>query len=191
MTFDLQKILNVLLVLLTICLGLLLGQLAADWIGQSLAPEQIVAEFDKAEPTRVKKHRLQDFNAITQRNLFDSAASPLTLNESAAAKTESKGLVPPSERSDLMLLGTVSGGDSPLAVIKSGKETEVYKVGDSLPGNLTLSSVKRDKAIVTSAAGKETVLELTVEKSNGGKTRGRTAAKLRTSATSAKIIELG
>lgn len=192
MTFDLQKLLNALLVLLTICLGLLLGRLAADWLGQSLAPEQSVAELDTAEPVKVKQHRLQDFNAITQRNLFDSAASPLSLNESAAAKkTESKRQVSSSGRSDLKLLGTVSGGDSPLAVISSGKETEVYQVGDSLPGNVTLSSVERDKAIVKSAAGKETVLELVVEKSSGGKATGRPKVKSRTSTTSAKIIALG
>lgn len=192
MTFDLQKLLNALLVLLTICLGLLLGRLAADWLGQSLAPEQSVAEIDTAEPVKVKKHRLQDFNAITQRNLFDSAASPLSLNESAAAKTiESKSQVSSSGRSDLKLLGTVSGGDSPLAVIKSGKETEVYQVGDSLPGNVTLSRVERDKAIVKSAAGKETVLELVVEKSRNGKATGRPTVKSRASTTSAKIIELG
>lgn len=192
MTFDLQKSLNGLLVLLTICLGLLMGRFAADWLGMSLAPEQSLTEAVTAEPVRIKKRRLQDFNAISQRNLFDSNATPVAIDEPVTASTaESKSQVVSSGRSDLKLLGTVSGGESPLAVIKSGKETEVYRVGATLPGKLTLVRVERDKAIAESMGGQETVLELVVEKSREKKASGRPTAKSRTSKTSAKIIELG
>lgn len=192
MTFDLQKSLNGLLVLLTICLGLLIGRFAADWLGMSLAPEQSLTEAVTAEPVRIKKRRLQDFNAISQRNLFDSNAAPVTIGEPVTAGTaDPKSRVVPSARSDLKLLGTVSGGESPLAVIKSGKETEVYRVGDTLPGNLTLVSVERDRAIVENATGQETVLELVVEKSPEKQASRRQTATSRTRTTAAKIIELG
>lgn len=191
MTFDLQKLLNGLLLLLTVCLGLLVGRFAADWLGMALAPEQSLSEVVSTERVLIKKQRLQEFSTISQRNLFDSNAVPTTLDEPISAssgKTESRKT---STRSaDLKLLGTVAGGENQLAVIRSGKDAEVYQVGDTLPGDLTLSRVERDKAFVESSSGQETMLELVVEKSNGRKS-SRAKAQKRTSATKANVIELG
>ena len=192
MTFDLQKSINGLLILLTICLGLLVGRLAADWLGMSLAPEEILTDTTTTEPVRVKTPRLQNFTTIGQRNLFDSNAVPVSIEQPSAADTaESKSQSTPAIRSDLKLLGTVSGGDSPLAVIQSGKETEVYRVDDTLPGNLTLVRVERDRATVQSAAGLETVLELAVEKISGQSGSRTSSVISRTDTSSAKIVELG
>lgn len=194
MIIDLQKSLNALLLALTVCFGLLMGQLVANWLGVALTPEQSMSKSAQVETVRAKKRQLRDFSVIGKRNLFDSAAVPVAITEPAPTSAKTKktnGKAAPARRSDLKLLGTVAGGESPLAVIKVGRETEVFRVGDTLPGNLTLVSVARDKAIAESATGQETILELVVEKVKE-KAKGRPAAKVRRAgATTANVVELG
>ena len=192
MTFDLQKSLNGLLILLTICLGLLAGRFAADWLGLLLVAESPVTEFVSTEKSSVTKARLEDFKTITQRNLFDSNAKPQTLEEpsqSSPGDTKTQAVAP--RKVDLVLLGTVAGGESPLAVIRDDKDVAVYRVGSSLPGALTLVSVERDRATAKSASGQEVVLELLVEEIKERTTARRSAPRTRQAVDSPNIIELG
>jgi len=194
MTLDLQKSLNSLLVLLTVCLGLLLGVFVADWIGESLTPGQVASNYSEVEATRIKQPRLQDFSVISQRNLFDSTAKPQDLSSAApSAGIQPDNRTTASRSIDLTLLGTVAGGERPLAIITSGKETIVYQVGDVLPGNLTLKRVERDRVVAESASGEKTILEMLIENSGEQATVQTVPAKSRAPAvtSSAKIVELG
>ncbi len=74
----------------------------------------------------------------------------------------------PSSRSDLRLVGVVSGGSRGYAIIADSQGTEgVYRVGDELPGGLNLEQVEPARVVI-SAAGRSEVLELDRE----GGTRG-------------------
>jgi len=190
MIVDLQKSLNGLLLLLTVCFGLLTGLLVADWIGIFLAPTDHQPAVVQSEPTRVKTYRVEDFKVITQRNLFDSNASPAALEDLAPkGQQEAKSAPPPAVQTNLKLLGTVAGGPDPLAIIQAGKDTDVYRLGDSLPGNLSLAKVERDRVVVTSTDGQETELGLVVEtgpKKPTARSRPRVA-----SVSTNKIVEIG
>ncbi|MDT8420895.1 MAG: type II secretion system protein GspC [Desulfuromonadales bacterium] len=190
MIVDLQKSLNGLLLLLTVCLGLLSGLLVADWLGIYLAPTDLEPAAVKTEPTRAKTYRLEDFKVIAQRNLFDSNAPPAAQDEMApAVQQEAPGTPPQAIQTNLKLLGTVAGGPDPLAIIQAGKDTDVYRIGDSLPGNLNLAKVERDRVIVQSGGGEETVLALVVEtgpEKKAARTRPRTAP-----VSTSNIVEIG
>jgi general secretion pathway protein C len=190
MIVDLQKSLNGLLLLLTVCLGLLSGLLVADWLGIYLAPTDLEPAAVKTEPTRAKTYRLEDFKVIAQRNLFDSNAPPAAQDEMApAVQQEAPGTPPQAIQTNLKLLGTVAGGPDPLAIIQAGKDTDVYRIGDSLPGNLSLAKVERDRVIVQSGGGEETVLALVVEtgpEKKAARTRPRTAP-----VSTSNIVEIG
>ncbi|HKJ04093.1 MAG TPA: type II secretion system protein GspC [Geopsychrobacteraceae bacterium] len=195
MTFDLQKNLNILLVLLTVCLGVLLGRLIADRVAIFLAPETSFFSLVTTEPTETEVMQLRDFNIISQRNLFDSVAKPEAADNIASSSvSQAQNRPAPNRAADLTLFGTVAGGESPLAVIESGKETNVYRVGDTLPGGLSLFRVERDKAIVVSADGEESILEMIVEKSQI-KTPGAAAPQRRrnerSNESAVRIVELG
>jgi general secretion pathway protein C len=192
MTFDLQKSLNGLLLLLTVSLGLLVGGFAADWLGILLAPQDATTAVVASEPLPVTRPRLEDFTSVTQRNLFDSQAKPETLAEpSAAAAGAQPAQSAAAVRVDLALLGTVAGGEQPLAVIAADKEVEVYRLGARLPGNLILVRIERDRVVAESADGRQTVLELSLEGLPESTAAGRPAAAVRNGTTGVQIIELG
>jgi general secretion pathway protein C len=192
MTFDLQKSLNGLLLLLTVSLGLLVGGFAADWLGILLAPQDATTAAVASESLPVTRPRLEDFTSVTQRNLFDSQAKPETLAEpSAAAAGAQPAQSAAAVRVDLALLGTVAGGEQPLAVIAADKEVEVYRLGARLPGNLILVRIERDRVVAESADGRQTVLELSLEGLPEGTAAGRPAAAVRNGTTGVQIIELG
>ena len=192
MTFDLQKSLNGLLLLLTVSLGLLVGGFAADWLGILLAPQDATTAAVASESLPVTRPRLEDFTSVTQRNLFDSQAKPETLAEpSAAAAGAQPAQSAAAVRVDLALLGTVAGGEQPLAVIAADKEVEVYRLGARLPGNLILVRVERDRVVAESADGRQTVLELSLEGLPEGTAAGRPAPAVRNGTTGVQIIELG
>jgi len=192
MTFDLQKSLNGLLLLLTVCLGLLVGGFAADWLGILLAPQDATTAAVASESLPVTRPRLEDFTSVTQRNLFDSQAKPETLAEpSAAAAGAQPAQSAAAVRVDLALLGTVAGGEQPLAVIAADKEVEVYRLGARLPGNLILVRIERDRVVAESADGRQTVLELSLEGLPESTAAGRPAPAVRNGTTGVQIIELG
>jgi general secretion pathway protein C len=192
MTFDLQKSLNGLLLLLTVSLGLLVGGFAADWLGILLAPQDATTAAVASESLPVTRPRLEDFTSVTQRNLFDSQAKPETLAEpSAAAAGAQPAQSAAAVRVDLALLGTVAGGEQPLAVIAADKEVEVYRLGARLPGNLILVRIERDRVVAESADGRQTVLELSLEGLPEGTAAGRPAPAVRNGTTGVQIIELG
>lgn len=193
MTFDLTKSLNALLLALLVCLGLLSGQLVAQWMGMALLPERAAIEQKPLETTRSRQYQLQDFGGIGKRNLFDSAAAPEDIRDTveAAQPATAKGESASVRRSDLKLIGTVAGGDSPLAVIQVGRENEVFRVGDKLPGDLTLTRVSRDRAVAESPTGQETILELLVEKDKDKVVRRPAAEVKGVGETAANVVELG
>lgn len=191
MTVDLQKTLNGILLLLIVCFGLLSGRFAADWFGMVLAPEESGPQTIRTEPVRVTSYRLQDFGIVGQRNLFDSNAEPVVIEDRLPAESPAEQPEPATEPIRLKLLGTVAGGDSPLAVLQDEKTVAVYHLGDPLPGELTLTRIERDRVVVESRGGTETVLELVVEQGDAKRPTRSTRATRPSPASSSNIVAVG
>lgn len=139
--------------------GLLCGLLAAHWFALSLEngstmPPASAGVKAGGDPQR---ERLADYSIILERNLFGVPPSSLRDARERAPAQETAG----SQRvTDIELLGTVAGIDTPFALIRIGGEQEMVRVGDPLPGGRELVEVRRSEIVVRLRDGSEAVVPL-------------------------------
>lgn len=190
MKFDLDKNLNVVILLLITCLGLVLGAWLAAWIGVQIAPAPPAEEQSVSRNTQVSERRLDDFSSVYQQNLFNPGSTvqpePSAGLSETLETTQQPAAAPPK---DLKLLGTVAGGATPLAVILVEKQSGVFRVGELVARGLTLTAVARDRATVSTDAGVDSILELIAEKNTPKKKV--TSRKKKSSNSKVNIVELG
>lgn len=148
---DLQRLLNYLLLILSITGGIVSGILAGRLIDLSLGDE-LVLIADPA-PQKVVSPQLQkeDFQIILNRNLFnpdgaDGAVEEIALSSTAIAAED--GPVATDATGNLVLIGTVVAGESSLALIKSGNKAGVFRVGDELVSGVVVSEIGRRMVIL-------------------------------------------
>ncbi len=100
---------------------------------------------------------LSDYQIILKRNIFSSAAeSQPTVNLEPTPLEKSK---PVKKHSTWTLIGTVSGGEQPLATLSSKGETATYRLNEELPDGATLSEVGRNFAKLRYSDGQTILLE--------------------------------
>ncbi len=164
---DLQRLLNYLLLILSIIGGITAGMLAGRMIDLSLGSE-VVLHADPA-PRKVSVRQLQesDFQVILTRNLFDSAADPIgQIDLSSKEITAAPEASPTKSLGDLKLIGTIVAGDDSLALIKSGSKIAIFRLQQELSSRVIVSEIGR-KLVVLTDHGKRR--ELLLKQQKGGK----------------------
>ena len=139
--------------------GLALGHLGATSIGILANPSFIPIQFlqSATEKTDITVP-LTDYQVILSRDIFNSAGGTQGLNQIAAVQPENA--TPTKTASKWALVGTVSGGDSPLAILSSAGETSTYRLNEELPDGGTLTIVERKRVELRYPDGQTQILEL-------------------------------
>lgn len=159
----LQKNIRGILLLLLILLGLSIGQLAASLLGLSIGqPTSAPPARPVAAAARPSIPPLKDYTDILQRNIFKAQTGDLTeVGKPAPAAAASA----PGRQSaaGLTLIGTVTGGPVPLAVITHDKETETFRLGAQVPGGGKLASVDRNQVEIAFTDGHRETLQVATD----------------------------
>ncbi len=141
--------------------GLLCGVLAAHSLSLVLGSPggQVPVAEQQSATTHRDRELLSDYSVILERNLFGVA--PGTLSDSppedlgaSAAPAAATGV------GDVTLFGTVAGGASPLALLRTGGELLLVHLGEELPGGRTLVEVRRSEVVLRFRDGREGIVPL-------------------------------
>jgi general secretion pathway protein C len=141
--------------------GLALGHLGATSLGILAGPDPLPTRsmLPTIEKTSTRTP-LKDYQAILQRDIFNSAGGGQNLASIEIVQTEKTTASKPAKSaSRWILLGTISGGDSPLATLSSAGETTTYRLNDELPDNAIITAVKRDQIELSYPDGRTHILE--------------------------------
>jgi len=154
------------LLLSALLFGLAFGGLMAQIVGRMLQQPSAVTALTpayKPQPV-VEKAEIDD---IVRDNIFDPASRGQQTTLAATTRTVAVAA------GNLKLLGTVDGGDDPLALVESGGKVAIYHLGDSLPGGATLKQVERNRAVLLQGDGSETELVFAASTSSASSTSSR------------------
>jgi general secretion pathway protein C len=148
---DLQRLLNYLLLILSIVGGIVSGMLAGRLIDLSLAGETML--FADPGPRQVAVRQLQeeDLQIILSRNLFNSAASGDVverLDLSPTATSAETVVAAPGITGDLQLIGTVVAGEDSLALIKVGPKVGIFQLDEKLAPGVAVSEIGRKMVVL-------------------------------------------
>lgn len=148
---DLQRLLNYLLLVLSIVGGIMSGILAGRMIDLSLGGEETMLSAGSV-PRKVVVRQLQedDFQIILNRNLFNSegtdGAEQVDLSSKSIAAEAAA--TPTGTISDLELIGTVVAGEDSLALIRSGAKAGVFRLEEELASGVVVSEIGRKLVIL-------------------------------------------
>lgn len=169
MQFNIQTILNYLLIILALITGLVAGAIASRMVALSLGTVQQQAAPSDAVAAIVRRPQEEDLQIILQRSLFDMSAVGSSLERidlsgpSAAGDEEAEGTSPRAVNVDLdkyTLLGTVVAGADSLAVIQSGAEVHVYRIDSELESGIRVTRIERRRVVLQTDSGRH---DLTLE----------------------------
>jgi len=170
--------------------GLLCGVIAAHWLALGLNDVQGVPPVAPAQgkaQVRSSEH-LSDFSVILERNLFGLASGELTDSGTerapgadAAASAQAPG--------DLALLGTVAGGENPLALLRVGSELLLVRQSDEVSAGRTLEEVRRSEVLVRQRDGSVAVIQL--QEGNTPASRAAVSQPSRGASPSPQVEALG
>jgi len=141
--------------------GLLCGVIAAHWLALGLddAPVPLATNRTHDAATARARESLTDYGVILQRNLF--GVSPGVLVDRSQEHLPSADATTSRQNTgDLTLLGTVAGGEAPLALLRVGNELLLVRQGETLTGGRSLSEVRRSEVVVRYRDGSLVVLPL-------------------------------
>ncbi|RKX25387.1 MAG: hypothetical protein DRP47_09905, partial [Candidatus Zixiibacteriota bacterium] len=149
---DLQRVLNYLLLVLSIVGGIISGLMAGRLVDLSLGGDVVLASNLVSQKMVVHQLKKDDFQIILNRNLFDSSAggeaaehvdlsSTVIAAESGKAKANVVG--------DLVLLGTVVAEDDSFALIRVGNKSGTFKLGEELASGVVVSEIGRKLVVLT------------------------------------------
>ncbi|WP_020675251.1 type II secretion system protein GspC [Geopsychrobacter electrodiphilus] len=144
-------------------MGLTVGHLGATVIGILAGPGQTSALIQTLPPIEAKAlPSLADYQTILSRDIFNSAAQNQTLTPTT--KTAQTTTSPAKTASKWSLVGTISGGPSPLATLTSGRETDTYHLNQELPDGGKLADITRNRVEIRYPDGQSVILELETDK---------------------------
>lgn len=138
--------------------GLTLGHLGASLVGMRLARAPSVPPAVTAGITAGALRpatALLDYEIIVQRSLF---APHLAGQYSLAAKVADAGSVAAVPRSTILLLGTIAGGNRPIALIRSGNENSILRLGDTLADGAKVIAIARQLLKLRYPDGSEQII---------------------------------
>ena len=149
---DLQRLLNYLLLVLSVAAGIISGMMAGRLIDLSLGGGGVLVADPVPQKMVARRLQKDDFQIILNRNLFDSTAggdSAEHVDLSSTAITTESDVPTASVIGDLVLLGTVVAGDDSFALIKVGAKSGIFKLGDELASGVVVSEIGRKLVVLT------------------------------------------
>ena len=181
---DLQRLLNYLLLGLSIVGGIIFGMLAGRLMDLSLGGEIITSANFVPKQVTVRPLQEDDFQIILNRNLFNSAAVGLTeqMDLSLASVAVETKVVSTKKIGNLTLIGTIAAGENSLALIKIGTKVGIFRLQEELASKVIVSEIGR-KLVVLKDHG--TRRELQLKQGKGAKTRALTQKR---SATNSGVV---
>jgi len=129
--------------------GLFIGVAAANWLALSLDVEPLPLPPTPQATAKAGRggDTLGDYGIVVQRNLFGVTAEPLGA-EAASVAAQTSEVVSQASPGELSLLGTVAGGEVPLALVQVGSELLLVRLGETFAGGRTLEEVRRSEIVV-------------------------------------------
>ena len=150
MQIDLQRLLNYLLLGLSVVggvvTGIAVGQLVDLWLGQdSSSPPVLLSQ--QAELPQLHE---EDFQVILRRNLFDSEAVGEVgqVDLSTASIADKTAPRAKTTAGNLRLIGTVTAGEESLALINVGKKVGVFRLSDEVVSDVTVVDIGRKQVVL-------------------------------------------
>ena len=149
MQIDLQRLLNYLLLTLSVCGGIAVGLLSGRLFDLSLGDGALLLAQPRTNQIGVRQLQESDFQVILDRNLFNSAA----VGSGGQVDLSLAGLPGQSasavrSNTELELIGTVAAGDGSLALIKVGRKAGVFRLNDELSAGVVLLEISRNMVVV-------------------------------------------
>lgn len=130
-------------------------------------------------------HQPANNRVILQRNIFNSTQPALTVQTSPQRNVTTS----PQTTSKFSLIGTVVAEDESLAVINTGKKTEVIRLNEMIDNSNRLVEVGRDYIEIETAQGARSIVQLD---SNGvSPSRASSSRSPQRATTQSPIISLG
>ena len=148
---DLQRLLNYLLLILSIVGGIISGVLVGRLVDLSLGGEVMSLVRPGSSQTTVRQLEEEDFQIILSRNLFNSAAvgAAERVNLSSTAIQAEAVTEVSAVAGDLVLIGTVVAGDDSLALIKVGTKAGIFQLNEELVPGVVVSEIGRKLVVLT------------------------------------------
>ncbi|MFK5927660.1 MAG: type II secretion system protein GspC [Desulfuromusa sp.] len=148
---DLQRLLNYLLLCLSIVGGIISGMLGGRLVDLSLGGEMLSLANPVSRQMTMRQLQEDDFQIILDRNLFNSnapgVAEKMNLSSTAiaaASPVETSGIT-----AGLVLIGTVVAGDDSLALIMSGTKAGIFALNEELAPGVVVSEIDRKLVVLT------------------------------------------
>lgn len=142
--------------------GLALGHLGATAISILALPAPIPAQSLPATAEKTSTRTpLSAYQTILKRDIFNSAGGAQNLDQIDTVQPEQAK--PTKSPSKWTLIGTISGGQSPLATLNSAGETRTYRLNDKLPDGASLSLIERNRVELSYPDGQTQILEFALD----------------------------
>jgi general secretion pathway protein C len=148
---DLQRLLNYLLLVLSIVAGVIFGMLADRLIDLSLGRETAVLVGPVSRQTELPRLTEDDFQVILKRNLFNSEATGEAIDSIDFASkivTVPDGNASAKPMGSLTLIGTVVAGENSLALGKSGTKNKVFRLNEEISPGVIVSEIGRKLVVI-------------------------------------------
>jgi len=164
---DLQRMLNCLLLILSVIGGTTVGMLATQMVDLSLGSDATLSTVIVPKNIASQQLEQRDFQVILDRNLFDSVAGSIVqLDLSAQAISVATPATTTKSSSDYTLIGTVVAGEGSLALIKAGKKIIAFQIHEEISPRIVIVEIGR-KLVVLDDHGKR--IELLLKQRKGAK----------------------
>ena len=153
-----SKQVNAFLLLMVCCCALAIGYMCAQVAGYLLQPTSGSTTETGRSDNRSEVSTV-DTGMIIKGNIFVPAERGDEME--VAVEAEPTPIVE-NRNSNLKLLGTIEGGDNPLALIEVDGKVMIFGLDDSIPGSGELHTIQRNEVVILLADGSRN--RLTIEK---------------------------
>ena len=147
---DLQRLLNYLLLILSVAGGIVVGMLAGRLLDLSLGGEHLSSADPISRHVQSRSLEEDDFQIILDRNLFNSDAEDAGKISLSSSKIVTKKTAKKAKAvGNLLLVGTITAGKSSLAVVQVGAKVGVFQLNQELAPGVLLGQVEQGSVTVT------------------------------------------
>lgn len=142
---DLQRLLNYLLLGLSVVGGIIAGIAAGQLIDLNLEPEILSESVSLSHQAKLRQLQDDDFQVILKRNLFNSntLGDSESVDLSAAVIATQAAQKATAAGGQLTLLGTVVAGEESLALIRVGAKVGVFPLKGEVSPGVTVAEIGR------------------------------------------------